>query len=136
MVPALGFSLDLSPRSSLHQGIRSPSVDIGSALSISNDDMLPTYMGEVTDVEKALMLQAARSAMDELVKLLRIDEPLWIKFAADGQFVLHRDSYEKIYPKANHFKTSTTRVEASKDSRIVCMNGIQLVDMFLDSVSA
>ena len=86
-------------------------------------------------MEKALMLETADSAMDELIRLLRINEPLWIKSPADGRYVLHRDSYEKIFPRVNHFKNSSARVESSKDSGMVTLSGMHLVEMILDSVS-
>lgn len=81
------------------------------------------------------MLETADSAMDELIRLLRINEPLWIKSPADGRYVLHRDSYEKIFPRVNHFKNSSARVESSKDSGMVTLSGMHLVEMILDSVS-
>lgn len=90
---------------------------------------------KISDTEKPLVLETAASAMDELIRLIRINEPLWIKSPADGGFVLHRDSYEKIFPRADHFTNSTARVEASKDSEIVTMNAMHLVEMILNSVS-
>ncbi|XP_054778062.1 homeobox-leucine zipper protein ROC8-like [Prosopis cineraria] len=128
-----------SPGNSLNQGSTgspiSLDMDLGSAITVSDENMLPSLMGEVTDVEKDLMLVAANNAIDELLKLVRIEEPLWIKTEiGGGQFVLHRDSYEKLSPRANHFRSSSTRAEATKDSRMVWMNSMQLVDMFLDPV--
>ncbi|XP_028759222.1 homeobox-leucine zipper protein HDG11-like [Neltuma alba] len=128
---------DLSPGNSLNQGSTgSPAIsldmDLGSAITVSDENMLPSLMGEVTDVEKDLMLEAANNSMDELLKLMPIDEPLWVKTSIGGHFVLYRDSYEKLSPRANHFRSSIAHREASKDSRMVWMNAMQLVDMFLD----
>jgi homeobox-leucine zipper protein len=138
LAPVLGSSLDLSAAgNSLNQGLGSSTLDLdlSSSLTISNNTALPHHLKGISDMEKALMLETADSAMDELIRLLRINEPLWIKSPADGRYVLHRDSYEKIFPRANHFKNSSARVESSKDSGMVTLSGMHLVEMILDSVS-
>ncbi|XP_040866043.1 homeobox-leucine zipper protein HDG11 [Glycine max] len=85
-------------------------------------------------IEKTLMLKVAASAMEELVRLIRINEPCWIKSSTqDGQLILQHENYEKMFPRTNNFKGVNLRVEATKDSGIVSINSIQLVDMFLDS---
>ncbi|XVF20474.1 hypothetical protein REPUB_Repub12eG0003300 [Reevesia pubescens] len=85
-------------------------------------------------MERAVMSQTAAAAMDELIRLLRTDKPLWVKSPSDGRYVIHRDSYEKTFPRPNHFPScSTARIESSKHSALVTMNATQLVDMFLDA---
>ncbi|KAK4254613.1 hypothetical protein QN277_009970 [Acacia crassicarpa] len=126
----------LSPGNSPNQdstGSPSLDLDLGSVVTVSDGNKLPLLMGEITDVEKDMMLEAAKNAMDELLKLMPIDEPLWIKTSiGSGQLVLHRESYEKLSNRANHFRSSSARLEASKESRVVWMNAMKLVDMFLD----
>lgn len=89
-------------------------------------------------LERAIMADTADGAMDELIKLLKLDEPLWIKSSSDGRFTLHRENYENIFPlRANIIKAcnNSARFEASKHSGIVTMGAVHLVEMFLDSVS-
>jgi homeobox-leucine zipper protein len=90
----------------------------------------------IPDMENALMAETAAGAMDELIKLLRVNEPFWIKSPSNGRLILDRLSYERIYPRAAHFISCNARVESSKDSATVTMPGMDLVDMFLDPVSA
>ncbi|KAI8008162.1 Homeobox-leucine zipper protein ROC8 [Camellia lanceoleosa] len=94
------------------------------------------------EMEKMAMIETAVSAMGELMRLLRVNEPLWIKSSSpadhDGDsrrssYLLHRDSYNKLFPRSNHFKSSTARMESSKDSGVVSMSAVQLLNMFLDS---
>ncbi|GLU10612.1 hypothetical protein SLE2022_274040 [Rubroshorea leprosula] len=94
---------------------------------------LPYQFNGVTDTEKSRMLETAAHAMDELISLLKIDEPLWVKSPIDGKYIIDHDSYEKIFPRATHFESSSVRIESSKDSGLVSMRAMQLVDMFLDS---
>ncbi|GLU10609.1 hypothetical protein SLE2022_274010 [Rubroshorea leprosula] len=94
---------------------------------------LPYQFNGVTDTEKSRMLETAAHAMDELISLLKIDEPLWVKSPIDGKYIIDHDSYEKIFHRGTHFESSSIRIESSKDSGLVSMRAMQLVDMFLDS---
>ncbi|KAH6784556.1 hypothetical protein C2S52_009515 [Perilla frutescens var. hirtella] len=84
------------------------------------------------DMDRAMIIETATSAMDELVELLRVEDPLWIVSSADGRCTLHRDSYDKLFPKPNHFKSSSARIESSKQSGEVSMPATRLVESFLD----
>lgn len=126
-------SLGFSTGTSMNSRMGNPALDLGPA---SNNTTFPYQLKGIPNMEKALMLETAASAMDELVRLLRINEPLWIKTLDDGRYVLHHESYEKIFPRIGHFKNSSARVESSKDSDIVTVGGMHLVEMILDSVSA
>lgn len=136
LLPVLGSSLELSPRSSLSQIGGSPAVDLLSDPVILNGTATPCQSRAINDLENALMLETAATALEELIRLLRIDEPLWMKTLNDGKYILHRDTYDKIFPRPNHFKSSTAWTESSKASGVVTMSAMQLVDVFLDAVSA
>ncbi|KAJ9702992.1 hypothetical protein PVL29_004658 [Vitis rotundifolia] len=137
--PALGSSLDLSPGSFPSQetgGLSIPTVGPALGLDLApvdicNASVMYQFKG-FPDMEKTLMTETAAGAMDELIRLVRINEPLWVKSATNEKYVLHHDSYERIFPKATHFKSSNARIESSKESVVVAMNGMQLVNMFLD----
>ncbi|XP_010089514.2 homeobox-leucine zipper protein HDG11 [Morus notabilis] len=94
-------------------------------------------MNGTIDMERALIVETAASAVDEVTKLLQIDEPLWIKSASEGRCILHRGSYEKIFLTRANFNirsfTNGARFESSKHSGIVTMSAMHLVDAFLDS---
>ncbi|KAL7184626.1 hypothetical protein ACSBR2_026718 [Camellia fascicularis] len=100
------------------------------------------YGNNKFEMEKMAMIETAVSAMGELMRLLRVNEPVWIKSSSpvdhDGDsrrssYLLHRDSYNKLFPRSNHFKSSTARMESSKDSGVVPMSAVHLLNMFLDS---
>ncbi|KAH6770522.1 homeodomain GLABROUS 11 [Perilla frutescens var. hirtella] len=121
-------SLDLSMASFGGHGIACPSLDL---------DLLPNLayppMISISDVDKSLMADVAARAMDELIRLLQSNEPLWIKSAADGRELLNLESYERLFPRPNtHLKNPSIRTEASRDSGVVFMNDLALVDMFVD----
>lgn len=133
-IPGSTFDASLQPNFQ-NQAMGTANLDLDLCSGPLDNISLPFQFKGITDLEKTFMIETATNGMDELIRLLRIDEPLWNKSLTDGRYVINRDSYEKICIRANHFKSSSARFESSKDSRIVNMNAMQLVDMFLDSVS-
>ncbi|KAL6959682.1 hypothetical protein U1Q18_039834 [Sarracenia purpurea var. burkii] len=109
--------------------IDSPDLDRGNS---NNSGAGQFKQSGSREPETPAMVKAAVGAMDELIRLLRVNEPVWMKSPADGRYVLHRDSYNKLFPRANHFKSPGARMESSKDSGVVAMSAVQLLDMFLD----
>ncbi|KAL9235214.1 hypothetical protein vseg_009995 [Gypsophila vaccaria] len=87
------------------------------------DDINPENIGlvdqkkAILESEKLHMSEIAGRALNELRKLLRGDQPLWIKSALD---------YDKGFSKDN------SRMESSKDSVVVAMDARFLVDLYLD----
>jgi homeobox-leucine zipper protein len=114
------------------QGIGGSSLDLDLIPTSSNLAFQPPV---ISDMDKSLMTDVAANAMEELLRLLQTNEPLWMKSSADGRDVLNLDSYQRIFPRAIHLKNPNVRIEASRDSGVVIMNGVALVDMFMDSVS-
>lgn len=127
-------SLDLTMGTFGDQGISGPSLDLdllpGSSSTLPN---LPYQQIVLSDMDKSLMSDIAANAMEELLRLLQTNEPWWMKSSTDGRDVLDLDSYERMFPRANsHLKNPNVRIEASRDSGVVIMNGLALVDMFMD----
>ncbi|XP_074369119.1 homeobox-leucine zipper protein ROC8-like [Apium graveolens] len=78
---------------------------------------------------KPLMVDVSRNAMDELIKLVQSDSPFWIRSSADGRQVLNLECYESIFPGVA--KSPNVRIESSKDSSVVIIDSLELVDMFM-----
>ncbi|XP_020230831.1 homeobox-leucine zipper protein HDG11 [Cajanus cajan] len=109
-----------------------PNRSLGKQI-MDSDHLLPNSSGS-EGIENTLMSKVAIDAMDELVRLLRINDPFWTNTSTqDEKFILNHENYEKVFPRTNHFKGVNMHVEATKDSGIVSINCIQLVEMFLDS---
>lgn len=130
-------SLELSMASfGGHQGMTSgPSLDLdllpGTSTGIPGLTF-PTM--SISDMDKSLMADIAHSAMEEVLRLLQTNEPLWMKSTTDSREVLNLESYERIFPRANsHLKNPGVRIEASRDSGLVIMNSVTLVDMIMDA---
>ncbi|XP_044465562.1 homeobox-leucine zipper protein HDG5-like isoform X2 [Mangifera indica] len=85
--------------------------------------------------EKSIAMELAISSMDELVKMCRLNEPLWIHNSENGKQFLNLDEHARMFAWPLNFKQHSTelRTEATRDSAVVIMNSITLVDAFLDA---
>lgn len=93
--------------------------------------------GLLLEEEKPVALGLAISSMDELVKMCQGTEPLWIRNNENGRDVLNLEEHARMFPWPLNLKNHSNelRTEASRDSAVVIMNSITLVDAFLDAVS-
>ncbi|CAJ1935433.1 unnamed protein product [Sphenostylis stenocarpa] len=123
---------DISPLRQDHTP--SLDLDLDAILKILNCDLVsqPTT-SQSKDTENARMLKIANNAMEELMKLLSMNEPFWFRSLVDERFILQRDCYQRIFRRSNYLNGPHARVESSKDSRVVKMSGTELVEMFLNS---
>lgn len=119
-----------------------PSLDLdlltGSAMGASSSSINPDppfhSSLHLSDMDKSVIADIASNAMDELIRLLQTNEPLWMKSQKDGVDILNLDNYKRVFPRPNdNLKNPNVRIEASRVSGVVMMNSLQLVDMFLDS---
>ncbi|KAK7319224.1 hypothetical protein RJT34_03942 [Clitoria ternatea] len=113
-------------------------MDLDSVLEMNNNIemlLLDPPLNTSTDMEKVLMMEIASTAIEELMKLLNMNEPLWRR-SRKGKLLFQRNKYLRIFPKNNHLKGPDAYIEASKDSRVVNMGGAQLIEMFMNSMRA
>lgn len=82
-----------------------------------------------------MLLELALSAMDELVKLAQIDEPLWIRSLEGGREILNHDEYSRTFTPCIGLKPNGFVSEASRESGMVIINSLALVETLMDSVS-
>ncbi|KAH7850012.1 hypothetical protein Vadar_026533 [Vaccinium darrowii] len=129
-IQSLSLSMDLRTEVERMLGSSSIDLDFGN----SSNSFVQCPLNGIEEMQKSLMFEKAVDAMGELTKLLQVNEPVWVKSPVDGRYILHRDSYNKLFPKLNHFKSSTARIESSKDSGAVAMSAIHLIEMFMDSM--
>lgn len=134
-------SLDLSMGSyGAHNMVARPTLDLDLDLhpgsSSSSGPSCPFQPLVFSDMDKSLMGEIAAGAMEELLRLFQTDEPLWTKPPDGGRDVLDLESYNQMFPRANApLKNPSLRTEASRDSRVVIVNALALVDMLMDPVS-
>lgn len=111
-----------------------PSLDLDLLSRNSSIATLPMQRVGIADMEKSIMMETAANAMNELMRLAQSNDPLWMRSSV-GNELLNLEVYNKIFPRPNHPKSPDMSIEASRGSCPVVMNGLTLVNMFLDTVS-
>lgn len=88
-----------------------------------------------SDADKPIIIELAVAAMEELVRMAQMGEPLWITGLDGSTAVLNEDEYIRTFPRGIGPKPSGFTCEASRASAVVIMNHINLVEMLMDVVS-
>ncbi|KAK4787449.1 hypothetical protein SAY86_011282 [Trapa natans] len=144
-----GRFLDRLPNSSLELGmggngfggLQAPLPDFGAACGIvcSSSVMAPPMRsaavipGVDRPEERSMLLELALSAMDELVKMVQANEPLWIRGLDGSGEILNRDEYLRTFPPCIGMKPSGFVAEASRVTGKVIINSLALVETLMDS---
>ncbi|GMI63883.1 homeobox-7, HOMEODOMAIN GLABROUS 5 [Hibiscus trionum] len=126
MPPSLDLDMNIYPR----QFPEHIAPTLAETASFTENDNLI-----LLDEEKTIAMELAMSAVDELVKMCRVNEPLWIRNNENSKEILNLEEHAKVFqwPLNLEQRSSELRTEASRDSAVVIMNSITLVDAFLDA---
>ncbi|PQQ17912.1 hypothetical protein Pyn_34000 [Prunus yedoensis var. nudiflora] len=84
------------------------------------------------EAEKQMIIEIAVAAMEELIRMAQMGEPLRMTSLDGNTTVFNEDEYIRTFPRVapkpnNHFKC-----EASRESAVVIMNHINLVEILMD----
>ncbi|KAL9243912.1 hypothetical protein vseg_017747 [Gypsophila vaccaria] len=97
----------------------------------STDHLLRSVTAS-NDMEKPVVIELAMAALEELIQMAQMGEPLWAVDPGTGSNVLNRDEYSRAFPKELIPTASELKAEGSSESSIVIMNHLNLVDILMD----
>ncbi|CAL1406975.1 unnamed protein product [Linum trigynum] len=84
-----------------------------------------------SEADKPVIVELAVAAMEEMVRMAQIGEPLWI---VDGSnLVLNDDEYHRTFPRGIGPKPSGLKCEASRETAVVIMSHVSLVEYLMDA---
>ncbi|CAN6283810.1 unnamed protein product [Urochloa humidicola] len=103
-----------------------------------------SYMGAMAPVQeqdRQMVLDLAATAADTLAKMCRAGDPLWVRSCNGASSeVMVVDEHARMFSwpvdggkQGSGSATAAARTEGSRDSAVVIMNSITLVDAFLDA---
>ncbi|XP_018808969.2 homeobox-leucine zipper protein HDG2-like isoform X2 [Juglans regia] len=84
-----------------------------------------------TEADKPMIIELAVAAMEELVRMAQMGEPLWMT-NLDGTSTLHEDEYIRTFPRGIGPRPISFKCEASRETAVVIMNHINLVEILMD----
>ncbi|CAA7406600.1 unnamed protein product [Spirodela intermedia] len=151
--PSLDLDMGIYARHFSEQTVMNPCADVMTTLSSRAPGFAAAGMTEagqqvdfqselfIMDQDKTLALDLAMTAAEHLGRLCRKNEPLWIRGAAGGggcggYDVLDLDEYHRAFQWPVDLKQGQGgiefRIEATRESALVIMNSITLVNSFMD----
>ncbi|XP_030929411.1 homeobox-leucine zipper protein HDG2 [Quercus lobata] len=93
-------------------------------------DLLRT-INAPTEADKPMIIELAVAAMEELIRMAKMGEPLWMT-NLDGTSMINEDEYIRTFPRGIGPRPSGFKCEASRETAVVIMNHINLVEILMD----
>ncbi|XP_006662631.3 homeobox-leucine zipper protein ROC3 isoform X1 [Oryza brachyantha] len=96
-------------------------------------------MAPMQEQDKQLVLDLASTAADQLSRMCRAGEPLWVRQRGVASEVMSVDEHARTFAwpvdgeKHDDAAGAVARTEGTRDNAVVIMNSINLVDAFLDA---
>lgn len=119
---------------------RSP-LDLGFYGGGGGGELLRGMAGQ-SEVEKPVVVELAVAAMGELLRMAQLNEPLWVPHdtmnaAAGGACgeTLNEEEYARAFSRGFGLKQFALKTEASRETAVVIMNQMNLVEMLMDVVT-
>ncbi|XP_056851815.1 homeobox-leucine zipper protein MERISTEM L1-like [Raphanus sativus] len=84
-----------------------------------------------SDADKPMIVELAVAAMEELVRMAQTGDPLWVP-SDNAVEILSEEEYFRTFPRGIGPKPIGLRSEASRESTVVIMNHINLVEILMD----
>ncbi|KAM5588631.1 homeobox-leucine zipper protein PROTODERMAL FACTOR 2 [Rosa sericea] len=89
-----------------------------------------------TDADKPLIVELAVAAMEELIRMAQAGDPLWVpahdNSSSTHHDILNEDEYLRTFPRGIGPKPLGLKSEASRESALVIMNHVNLVEILMD----
>lgn len=96
-------------------------------------DLLKLISGPA-EADKPMIVELAVAAMEEMIKMAQMGEPLWAISLDGTTTVLNEDEYIRMFPRGIGLKPMGYRCEASRENAVVIMSRINLVEILMDVV--
>ncbi|KAJ9566904.1 hypothetical protein OSB04_002870 [Centaurea solstitialis] len=85
-----------------------------------------------SEADKPVIIELAVAAMEELVRMAQSGEPLWVPNPDNSSEILNEEDYLQTFPRGIGPKQMGMKSEASRESVVVIMNHINLVEILMD----
>ncbi|XP_021719656.1 homeobox-leucine zipper protein PROTODERMAL FACTOR 2-like [Chenopodium quinoa] len=120
-------------RSSLDLGVGSYGPQSGMVGDIygSAGDLIRS-VAPPTEADKPMIIELAVAAMEELIRMAQAGDPLWIPSADNSTEILNEEEYFRNFPRGIGPMPLGLKSEASRDSAVVIMNHMNLVEILMD----
>lgn len=91
-------------------------------------------VGGQTETDKPMVIELAVAAMEELVRMAQMGEPLWLPTLDGTSMVLNESEYLRTFPHGMGPRPAGFKLEVSREVAVVAMNHDRLVEILMDAV--
>ncbi|KAJ3693621.1 hypothetical protein LUZ60_009101 [Juncus effusus] len=95
-------------------------------------ELLRSVSGQ-SEMEKPMIIELAVSAMEELIRMAQIGEPLWDQEIDGSMEILNEDEYGRMFLRGIGPKPFGFKSEASRETAVIIMNHMNLVEILMDA---
>ncbi|XP_030544276.1 homeobox-leucine zipper protein HDG2-like isoform X3 [Rhodamnia argentea] len=85
-----------------------------------------------TEAEKPIIIELAVAAMEELIRMAQVGEPMWTMGLDGTSSVLNEDEYIRAFARGITTNPTGFKREASRETGVIIMNHINLVEILMD----
>ncbi|WJX73859.1 Homeobox-leucine zipper protein hdg2, variant 3 [Trifolium repens] len=103
---------------------------IGGGDMYGAGDLLRSISGP-TEADKPMIIELAVAAMEELIGMAQMGDPLWLT-TLEGGSILNEEEYVRSFPRGIGPKPAGFKCEASRETSVVIMNHVNLVEILMD----
>ncbi|KAH9606681.1 hypothetical protein KSS87_014890 [Heliosperma pusillum] len=88
------------------------------------------------EADKPVIVELAVAAMEELIRMAQAGNPLWVHDSHNPTEILNKEEYFRTFPRGIGPMPLGWMSEASRESTIVIMNHMNLVEILMDVMAA
>ncbi|CAK9230239.1 unnamed protein product [Sphagnum troendelagicum] len=92
-----------------------------------------TRPGGLSETEKPLVVDLAVMAMEELMRMAQVGQPLWMPADSGNKEQLNYEEYTLQFPRNIGLRPHGLKTEATRDTGLVMSDAVSLVEALLDS---
>ncbi|XP_015160251.1 homeobox-leucine zipper protein HDG8-like [Solanum tuberosum] len=131
----IGYNSSFHPENNNdNNNVRAHSINIKNIPIISQLEQENYGFHHDNNGEKSVIFEIVVPAINEMLGLVYVNEPLWVKSSVDEGWLIHRESYDRTFSNSNRPYKSTARIESSRSFGVVPMTAIDLIKNFRDPI--
>ncbi|CAK9142742.1 unnamed protein product [Ilex paraguariensis] len=104
---------------------------IGGDILYGAGDLLRSISGP-SEADKPMIIELAVAAMEELIRMAQVGEPLWLQGIDGTNSLLNEEEYIRTFPRGIGPTPIGFKCEASRETAVVIMNHLSLVEILMD----
>ncbi|GMJ06542.1 ANTHOCYANINLESS 2, ARABIDOPSIS THALIANA HOMEODOMAIN PROTEIN [Hibiscus trionum] len=136
-IPSQGLNsnLELAVGRNGFGGLNNAGTSLPMEFNFRDGAMLPLVKSRSNDMpyDRSVIVDVALVALDELINLAQLDNPLWIKGLDGGIETLNLEEYSRTFSSCIGMKPSGYTTEATRATGLVSLDGLALVEALIDA---